>query len=346
MVIASDNPFIKYSGRIDFSDDKNPVFVFPCTYAKIRIYGTRLDVLVSNKNAYWDNYLGIIVDGVQSKALLNNDGKEQKIRLFNENKVSLHEVMIFKRQDACHEITLHGFEADDNAKLFEMNESFNLKLEFYGDSVSAGEVSEALDYAGKPDPTWHNGEFSNSYYSYAWLTARKLNASIHDIAQGGIALLNNTGWFNEPDYIGMEEAFDKVHYNPVFGKPTVWDFASYTPDVVVIAIGQNDSHPFDYMAKSYTSKESKHWRKHYKAFVEKIREIYPKAHIILCTTILEHDENWDKSIDEVCRSLDDIQVHHFLFTDNGKGTPGHIRANEAEIMASELSDYIRSLGIA
>ena len=61
------------------------------------------------------------------------------------------------------------------------------KIEVYGDSVYAGEVSEAVEYTGKEDPEY-NGEYSNSWYSYAWMTARKLNAQIHDIAQGGIAL--------------------------------------------------------------------------------------------------------------------------------------------------------------
>lgn len=37
-------------------------------------------------------------------------------------------------------------------------------------------------------------------------------------------------------------------------------------------------------------------------------------------------------------------VHHFLYSNNGRGTPGHIRRPEAEKMAEELSAYIESLG--
>ena len=44
----------------------------------------------------------------------------------------------------------------------------------YGDSVSAGEVSEAVEYTGKPDPE-HNGQYSNSWYSY----------DVDDCAQAG-----------------------------------------------------------------------------------------------------------------------------------------------------------------
>ena len=44
-------------------------------------------------------------------------------------------------------------------------------------------------------------EYSNSWYSYAWIAARKLDAQLHDIAQGGVALLDNTGWYHEPDIL-------------------------------------------------------------------------------------------------------------------------------------------------
>ncbi|RHU90700.1 hypothetical protein DXC27_00290 [Ruminococcus sp. OM08-7] len=60
----------------------------------------------------------------------------------------------------------------------------------------------------------------------------------HDIAQGGIALKDHTGWFYEPEAIGMETAWNKIHYNPIFGEVKEWDFAGYTPQVVVVAIGQ------------------------------------------------------------------------------------------------------------
>lgn len=217
------------------------------------------------------------------------------------------------------------------------------KIEVYGDSVSAGEVSEALDFVGKEDPE-HNGEYSNSWYSYAWLAARKLGAQIHDIAQGGIALMNNTGWFCEPDYIGMECVYDKISYHPDLGEIKKWDFKRYTPHVVILAIGQNDSHPVDFMKENPRGDMAEKWRRHYQDFVLKLRSVYPMAAIILTTTVLNHAKEWDDAIEEVCFSLGDKKVHHFLYRDNGCKTPGHIRIPEAEQMAEELSAYIESLG--
>ena len=83
----------------------------------------------------------------------------------------MHELLLFKRQDSCHEITFLGFEIEDNGEVLESPQKSNRRIEVYGDSVSAGEVSEAVEYTGKPDPE-HNGQYSNSWYSYAWMTAR------------------------------------------------------------------------------------------------------------------------------------------------------------------------------
>ena len=82
--------------------------------------------------------------------------------------------MLFKRQDSCHEITFWDLKLKITVKSGSPQKS-NRRIEVYGDSVSAGEVSEAVEYTGKPDPE-HNGQYSNSWYSYAWMTARRLDA--------------------------------------------------------------------------------------------------------------------------------------------------------------------------
>ena len=215
---------------------------------------------------------------------------------------------------------------------------------FRSDSVSAGEVSEAIDYVAKADPE-HNGEYSNSWYSYAWIAARKLDAQLHDIAQGGVALLDNTGWYHEPDYIGMEHVWNKMRYDSLYGQVTEWDFSKYTPDIVIVAIGQNDSHPDDYMKTDYEGEKAKNWRTHYRQFLAKLRETYPDAWIVCCTTLLQHDIGWDMSISQAVQDLGDKKVSHCVFKRNGKATPGHLRIPEAEEMAKELCHYIRTLGI-
>lgn len=342
MQITPKHPALQYEGRIDFDDPSAPVLVFPCTSIRMRFTGSFLKVTLENHHAYWDNYMGYILDGKQEKIKLPEAGKVT-LTLAEHMEEKEHEVLFFKRMDSCHMVTFYGFEVEDGEQISPPEPLPERRIEVYGDSVSAGEVSEAVDYVGKTDPQ-HQGEYSNSWYSYSWMTARKLHARIHDVAQGGIALLDDTGWFAEPDYKGMESCYDKIEYNPAFGEAKQWDFSKYRPHVVIVALGQNDNHPRDYMAEDYNSEKSAYWREKYKKFILDLRKIYPKAVIILATTILEHSGNWDKSIEEVCQELKDENIHHFMYTKNGCGTPGHIRIPEAEQMSEELASYIEALG--
>ena len=87
------------------------------------------------------------------------------------------------------------------------------------------------------------------------------------------------------------------------------------------------------------------WKAHYYKLIQQIREKYPKAVIILTTTILEHDKSWDDAIEEVCERLNDSRIRHFLYTRNGNGTSGHIRIPEADEMSDELVEFIQNLNI-
>lgn len=336
--IDLDREELIYSGRIDKRDGKRPELIFPSSCLHFRFRGRKAVLTVENRNFYWDNYAGALVDGIQKKWLLKNTGQTE-IVLMDDSQDGDHEILFFKRQDSCHEIILCSLSLSDGGVLLPPPSIPERRIEVYGDSVSAGEVSEALAYVGKEDPP-HNGEYSNSWYSYAWLTARRLNAQLHDIAQGGIALMNGTGWFHEPHAVGMESVWDKVHYAPEAGFSTLWDFTQYTPDVVIVAVGQNDSHPNDYMKEENSGPKAVRWRKCYKDFLLKLRRQYPEAYIICCTTLLNHDKSWDESIGQVCHELADKKISHYLFQRNGQGTPGHLRIPEAEEMADELAAYI------
>ena len=348
MKILPNNSSLIYSGRIDWSDPFAIVWTYPGTFVRIKFKGTQLSIHVRNKHNYWNNYLGVVEGDAQTKLLLPKEGEATIEIPLQTTQDNIHEVTIFKRQDACHELTILGFEincnTDEECELLEASPLPPRRIEVYGDSVSAGEVSEAIDYVAKADPE-HNGEYSNSWYSYAWIAARKLDAQLHDIAQGGVALLDNTGWYHEPDYIGMEQVWNKMRYNPDYGTVKEWDFSKYTPDIVIVAIGQNDSHPDDYMKTDYEGEKAKNWRIHYRQFLAKLRETYPDAWIICCTTLLQHDIGWDMSISQAVLDIADKKISHCVFQRNGKATPGHLRIPEAEEMAEELCHYIHSLNI-
>lgn len=341
-LIPPDHTGLVYSGRIDFSDLTAPCFIYAGSQVHFRFRGSRLGILLRNHPLYYDNYIGYVLDHtLQGKLKLPSSGCEVTVSIPEQLDDAEHEVILFKRQDAAHYFDLLGFLLEPSARMLKAPSRPKRRMECYGDSVSAGELSEAVTYVGRPDPV-HNGEYSNSWYSYAAITARRLGAELHNNSQGGLALLDYTGYFHGPDYVGLERTYDKLRYNTQLGSYSSWDFKRYLPHVVIVAIGQNDSHPEDYMG--HDLQKSAYWRVHYKALLIKFRERYPKALIILATTILNHSAAWDAAIGQAAAELNDPRIIHYLYTNNGCGTPGHIRIPEAEQMAKELTARIEAFG--
>ena len=106
--VAPDHEYLQYMGRIDFSKAGGPEFVFPCTFVKIKFQGTFISVTLTNTKNCWDNFMGVILDGEQSKFKLDDWGLREYV--LGENlEDTEHELMLFKRQDSCHTVQFHGF---------------------------------------------------------------------------------------------------------------------------------------------------------------------------------------------------------------------------------------------
>lgn len=363
----------RYSGRIDFENPEAPVFVYACSFLRFVTNATNATLILENQHSYFENTVGILVDGKYRGKIVLHDGEKiigetkkqylgrcpegtgcpdkipekETIRFYDFSSYldgEEHEITVFKRMDACHYFTFHGILLNGAASFKAGSPLPKRKIEIYGDSVSCGEVSEAIAFCGMSDPEGHNGIYSNSFYSYSWCLARALDAQLHDVAQGGIALQDGEGYFNDPDFKGMLSTYDKIQYQPSLGDRKAWNFDKYTPNVVILAIGQNDAHPMNYMGEDYDGSKAKKWREAYKGFIKLLQEKYPKAEIVLTTTILGHDAAWDRAIEDVTVALADPKVHHFLYSKNGCGTSGHIRRPEAEQMATEMKAFLDSLG--
>lgn len=143
----------------------------------------------------------------------------------------------------------------------------------------------------------------------------------------------------------METAWDKINYNPFLGKMTKWDFSQYQPQVVIVAVAQNDNYPVKFMAENHDNPQARKWKQTYFTLLMNLRNKYPDAYIICCTTLLKHTPAWDQAISEVVAAARDERISQYLFRRNGCGTPGHLRIPEAYEMAEELTKYIQTLDI-
>ena len=136
--IALDDENLQYTGRIDFADPQNPVFLFTASFVRFRMTGHHLRVVLTNTHHLWENRLGVVINGEQFGVLLDWDALNV-IDLSAHLRDGENDVMLFKRQDSCYKMTLHALLIDENATLLPPPVRPNRRIEFYGDSVSAGD---------------------------------------------------------------------------------------------------------------------------------------------------------------------------------------------------------------
>lgn len=341
MLICADNENYSYMGRIEFDVPTAPKFVYAGSNVTLRFIGSRISAVLKNCRFCNIIELGYVLDGKEGRIAVDKSGEETEIIIADDLKYEGHTVTLFKRQDASHYFEFYGFDID--GEVLPPFPKYNRRIEVFGDSVSAGAVCEAADYIGKCDPPGHDGIYDNAWHSYAMIVARNLGAQIHNNAQGGIALFDNTGYFHAPNYIGLEATYDKLGYYPECGYSS-WDFSSYIPHIVIIAIGQNDPHNEGKPDNNIHDPEYRlKWRTRYKEIISDLRSHYPNATFILMTTVLCHDKEWDNAIEEARQELGDNKIYHYLFTRNGRATPGHPRIAEQQEMAEELTRFITNL---
>ena len=156
-------------------------------------------------------------------------------------------------------------------------------IEFIGDSITTG-----------------------TDYNYAWLAAEMLGRDHTQIAFSGVALTDGYGCSSKT---GMEVQYFRQHnYNSEkkleeFSIP--WDFSSYTPEMVVILLGQNDQCG-KAPAESFIAA--------YKRLVIGIRGKFPKAPIVMLRTLGGPYEQQIRTAYHELRKVDP-SVHYVDTTD-------------------------------
>lgn len=326
-------------GRIDTDIENGIKLVWPGSYVKFYFDGTSLSVKINNFRFWNGKYIGAVIDGEEKKIELA-DG-EQTVHIASNLADDRHEAIIYKRM-AGHYFDVEKIILDDGAKLLEPDPLPEKKIEFYGDSVTAGDLVDYDDCTGKPDPAENDGSRDNSWHTYAMICARELPAQVYNTSQGGIAIFDGTGYFEMPSTKGLESCYDKLRYCSG-DKITNWDFSRFVPHVIVFAVGQNDSSVGN--DKIYDPEYRDRWETRYMQIINSVRSHSPKAAVVLALTLMGHDSGWDNAIEEIKNRLggEENGVYHLRYKRAGKATPGHPRNAEQREMADELIEFLNSL---
>ncbi|MGF1540380.1 MAG: carbohydrate-binding protein [Pleurocapsa sp.] len=334
--IAPDNANFDYRGRIDTSNPQSPVFSYPGTAVEFKFTGTSLKVKLSEDDWGEANYVDVYLNHNPNPTKIHLQNNEQQVvyDVAQGLEDTVHHAALVKRNDfLTGEFEFNGVIIDAGANLMPSDFRSDRQIEVYGDSISAGSVTE-YEYSGTQDPPGPNSHLDNAYLSYASILARDYDAELSLIAQGGISLVDGYGYWTNG--IGMEAIYDK--FKPLNDADT-WDFDNYQADLVIVALGQNDASTINIG----TDLSSTEWKNHYKQFISNLRTQHPDAYFIGMFPNMYHDPKWDnyltEAIEEYKNENNDNKVYFLI---HEQITPGHPRASEQKIMADTLKDFIDS----
>jgi len=330
-LILPGNPNILYMGRVDFTKPDRPLFAYPNVTIKAKFEGKSLDLLLKHYNgsAFTDNYFISIIDG----------GTPVKFRVYSTEQVysiaknlaeGVHKVEIVKVTESYNgECEFLGFKTDEGKGLVTPDPLPELKLEFYGNSITCGYGIEGGDRPAS----------DNSYKAYTAVAARELNAQFHTTSYSGIGVV-----MGFPAFL-MGEMYNKtIALSTYIPQPAnnIWNFATYVPNVVIVALGTNDYNKGLYNGSLATAT----FTTGYKALMTKIRTAYPNAQIICTNSPMVADAKLANAIKSVVTDVNasgDNKVFYFSFTRMiGGGFGGHPGVSDGQTNGKELAAYIHT----
>lgn len=259
-VIPPVDPLIRYTGRFDFSAPLRPRFDWPAVTLEAAFEGTSIAVLLDDGlNSY-----NVSLDEGEPFILHTRAGQE-RYPLAEGLADGRHTVRLVKRTETFYGMPAFlGFELDAGRALLPLPPAPERRLEFIGDSITAGYGVE-----GESPTCIYSPQTENVELTYAAQTAAQLGAAYHVVAVSGLGVVRN---YNSDGSLSPGTMLSYYGRTLANEEAEDWDFAAWVPDAVVINLGTNDfsttPHPAgELFLTGYTN------------LIFKVRERYPEAHI-------------------------------------------------------------------
>ena len=267
-----------------------------------------------------DVYVCIYVDG-QTKSNRVRIGTDGTVTLAEGLGEGIHTVRVIKSSEvSCGAYVLHSLDAP---QFLRAQEKSDLKIEFIGDSITAGYG----DLAQGGDRTTEN---SDACSAYAYLTAQTLGADFSVVAYSGISV--KAYMYETVNMVDMHTYYSLRNKTP-------YPYDADT-DIVVLNLGTNDASYINDKDPSYGSQ----FRTDYGEFVAHLRDIYPKAHILCIYGMMGKNSTVNRGIKNAVEALGDEKI---VYLDNYKKNDGGAKGHPAKFAhtqyAKQLSEYIQTL---
>jgi len=260
-LVRADSAGLRYVGRFDAAQPEAPLLAWSGSEIRARFTGTRLALRLAAVRGV--SHYTVEIDGRRHVLALRGDGL-QDWRLRTPLAPGEHTLRIVKRTEASMaEARFLGLLLRTDGRLLKPPPARPLRLEFYGDSITAGACNGDMGTDQYEDLSTHDGT-----RAFGALTAAQLGADYVGIAVSGIGITRT--W----DDLLMPQVWDRVAPH---ADAAVAPVGPRAPDVVLVNLGQND-HGFP---ASRGEPFAADFGEHYLAFVRGLRRRYPQARLLL-----------------------------------------------------------------
>ena len=344
-IISPSDKFIQYTGRISFTNPERPAWNYPGIQIVASFEGTSLRMIAKPRSGYFVAQ----IDQAEPFKVAFRGERDSVVTLATALPDGVHTVRLMYAIEGYEFVPeFWGFVLDKGKKLVETPALPSRKIEFIGNSITCGYGNEGLR-----KEEGFEYETENHYYSYASITARKLNAQHWVVARSGIGAYRNYGEAKtgsprscmpvQYEYVGY--AFDLKLRDEASFLSEKWDFSRYQPDVVCINLGTNDlsTKPYDLELL----------KQGYQKLLSMIRQHNPKAKIVFLTGSMLYNQELKEQkqvLDEVtaeAHKAGDKEVYRFDMAPISDvtfyGNDWHPNIYQDEKMADELTPFLRKL---
>lgn len=215
-------------------------------------------------------------------------------------------------------------------------------IEFIGNSITCGAAADASEV---PCGTGVYHDQHNAYMAYGPRVARALGVNYIMSSVSGIGIYRN--WNDEGP--GMPQVYEKTDFR--ISSQQTWNFSTYTPQIVSVALGTNDFSNGDgrNLRKPF---DSAAFVNQYIHFVQLVKTKYPAAQIALLSSAMLHDQKralLQNCLTAVKGKVDALNPNgkrvalYFFQPMNAKGCTGHPSVEDHEVLAKELIPFFKGL---
>jgi len=301
--------------------------------------GAECTLYTSIPDANGHNYLQYVLDGVYQKRVRITGNSNAPV-IIKTPAAGNHKIWIYKATEATTGPIMITKIVADQVKPLPVPKA--PLIEFIGNSITCGAAADASE---TPCGTGSYQDQHNAYMAYGPRVARALGVNFILSSVSGIGIYRT--W--NTDGPSMPEVYEKTDFLKESSR--FWDFHTYSPKVVSIALGTNDLSSGD----GHTPRkpfDPGQFINSYVKFVKLVRSRYPHVRIALLSSPMIRGsgrDNLEKCLTGIKGEVDkaypgDRPVALFFFKEmDAHGCGGHPGVEDHGIMAGQLKPFFTKL---